>query len=268
MNLTNIRDTFASLLKDKRFTNIDREGSIKSLTGNTTIEIVGASFSIWVSDDEVSLFGKVNKDYVEREEAWYNSMSLNVNDIPGGTPAIWKAVADREGFINSNYGWCIYSPNNLLRPENAIPAESGSEGYMNQFKMVVQELRQSPASRRALMIYTRPSMWLEYNKNGRSDFMCTNAVQYVIRNGALDAIVQMRSNDAIFGFKNDYAWQHYVLNLVAKELNIPTGVIYWQVGSLHVYERHYFLVDHYEKTGEIHITKEEYAELYPDSPYR
>ena len=217
-----IRDLFRNLLAENQFTTVNREGSMTSLVGSTTIEIVGASFIA----DEDAIFGEVNWDYVRREEEWYNSMSLNVNDIPGGPPQIWKAVSDRDGFINSNYGWCIYHPDNF-----------------NQYQRALGELQQNPGSRRATMIYTRPSMWLDYDKNGRSDFMCTSTVQYLIRDGRLNAVVQMRSNDALFGFRNDRAWQQHVLEKLAGDLCIESGNLYWQVGSLHVYERHYHLVD-------------------------
>lgn len=232
LNTSHIRDHFKELLTEKQFTTVNREGSMTDLTGNTTIEIVNASFIA----DEDAIFGEVNWDYVKREEAWYESQSLNVNDIPGGTPAIWRAVADKDGFINSNYGWCIYSP------ENGLSTSRLSED-LSQYNLACAELKKNPESRRAIMIYTRPSMWLEYNKNGRSDFMCTNAVQYMIRNGKLHAIVQMRSNDAVFGYKNDRAWQQHVLEKLADDLSIEPGNLYWNAGSLHVYARHYHLVD-------------------------
>lgn len=222
LKVKDIRQKFENLLAAKTFTSLNRESSMTTLVGNSTIEILNASFVA----DEDSIFGTINHDYIKREEEWYNSMSLNVNDIPGGAPAVWKAVADKDGFINSNYGWCIYSP------------ENGS-----QYDSVVNELSKSPESRRAIMIYTRPSMWLDYNKNGRSDFMCTNAVQYLIRDGQLHAVVQMRSNDAVFGFKNDKAWQQHVLNKLANDLSVPVGKLYWNVGSLHVYARHFYLID-------------------------
>jgi len=199
------------------------EGSyVTDKTGVKMLELVSASFVA----DEPAIFGKVNQDYVDRELAWYESQSLNVNDIPGGPPAIWKQVADKDGFINSNYGWCIWSPMNG-----------------NQYDNAVAELKKNPESRRAVMIYTRPSMWNKYNLGGMSDFMCTNAVQYVVREGSVHAIVQMRSNDVVFGYKNDYAWQKHVLDLVAKDLGVPAGYILWNAGSLHVYERHFDLID-------------------------
>lgn len=190
-------------------------------SGVNMIEIVGASF---IADEE-AIFGEVNWDYVRREIEWYESESLNVNDIPGKTPAIWTQVADKDGLINSNYGWCIYSEDNW-----------------HQYDNVLAELARQETSRRAVMIYTRPAMWDDYDLNGRSDFMCTNSVQYLIRDGALHCVVQMRSNDVVFGYKNDRAWQNHVLQQLAADLEIPAGNIHWQVGSLHVYSRHFDLI--------------------------
>lgn len=198
-------------------------------TGCKMLELRSASFLA----NNPTIFGTPNQDYIKREIEWYQSQSLNVNDIPGGPPEIWKQVATKDGRINSNYGWCIFSK------------ENG-----NQFDKVKQELINNPYSRRAVMIYTRPEMWYEYNTDGMSDFMCTNAVQYMIRDNKIEAHVQMRSNDVVFGYKNDYAWQKHVLNLLVWELNSVrsplehylAGDIYWNVGSLHVYERHFNLV--------------------------
>ena len=246
LRTSHIRDHFKNLLQEKQFTTVNREGTMTNLVGNTTIEIMGASFIA----DEDSIFGDVNWDYVRREEEWYNLQSLNVNEFPAGAPAIWKAVADKDGFINSNYGAILYS---------------GWNG--NQYKNCVAELKSNPESRRATAIYNRPSIWQDYNKNGRNDFICTNAVGYLIRNNKLHSFVQMRSNDAWAGYRNDRAWQMHVLTNMANELSVDVGDIYWNVTSLHVYARNYYLVDHYSKTGQHHISKEKYLALYPNSEY-
>ena len=200
---------------------LNHENYVTDKSGVNMLEIIGASF---IANEE-TIFGPVNADYVQRELDWYKSMSLNVADIPGKTPAIWEQVADKDGFINSNYGWCIWSEENN-----------------RQYWKVWAELLEHPNSRRAVMIYTRPTMWNDYNHNGRSDFMCTNTVQYLIRNGKLDVVVQMRSNDVVFGYRNDFAWQRHVQRLMAAALGVIPGQIHWQVGSLHVYERHFDMV--------------------------
>ena len=198
------------------YNKLHNEDFVTDKTGVKTVEIMNASFIA----DEDAIIGTPNQDYIERELQWYKSMSLNVNDIPGGPPEIWKRVATTYGRINSNYGWCIYSK------------ENG-----NQYENVLDELTRNPDTRRATMIYTRPSMHYDYNRDGMSDFMCTNAVQYLIRDGKVNALVYMRSNDAVFGYKNDYAWQKYVLDSVANDLGLSVGNLYWNVSSLHVYER-------------------------------
>jgi thymidylate synthase len=181
---------------------------------------------------------KTPKKYTQLELDWYDSQDLSVKEI-GKHAKIWNDVADGQGFINSNYGYLIYSNENF-----------------NQFEHAVEELRNHPHSRRALMIYTRPSMWEEYNKDGMSDFICTNNVQYVIRNNMLHSIVQMRSNDFIFGFFNDFFWQATVQQRLLERLQISypdlqMGKMHWQAGSLHIYERHFDLlkgmVDWYTK---------------------
>lgn len=218
----------------------ERGEFVTDKTGCQMLEVLGATFLA----DEEAIFGTVNRDYVEREIEWYKSMSLNVNDIPRGPPKAWVAAADPTGRINSNYGFLVWS-------------EENGEQYLN----VLAELRKNPESRRAVMIYTRPSMWNEYNANGMSDFCCTNDVQYAIRDGKLNAIVQMRSNDIWAGYRNDFAWQKYVLDALSSDLAVSPGTIIWQVGSLHCYERNFYLIDGFSKTGKHDLTKNEVTSL-------
>jgi thymidylate synthase len=232
MNVKQIRDEFAQKLKLEHFT-VDK-------TGVKTVEIIGAQFIV----DEDKIFGELNLEYIKDEIDWYFSESLNVNDLKN-TPKIWKQVADPDGFINSNYGWCITHPDNF-----------------DQYQSCFNELVRNPDSRRAIMIYTRPAMQYDYNKNGRSDFMCTNTVQYFIRDNKLISYVSMRSNDGWAGFRNDYQWQLKIAKGMAERLSTELGDIIWNVGSLHIYERQFYLIDHYIKTGEISISKQQYNELY------
>ena len=199
-----------------------------SISGSDTIEIIGASFIA----DEPTIFGSLDEDYAAREIEWYESQSLNVNDIPGGPPKIWKAVASKDGLINSNYGYLIFSESNYLQFENCLA-----------------QLISSPGTRRATMVYTRPSIHYDYNKDGMMDFICTNTVQYLIRDNKLDVVVSMRSNDSIFGYKNDRHWQQYVQEKLCNRYNSATnksltpGLIYWQVASLHIYEKQFRYLD-------------------------
>lgn len=234
-NIKYIRDTFAVMLKQGSF--------VPDKSGMRTIEILGAQFIA----DEDTIFGIPNTSYITREIGWYMSRSLNINDIEPPIPKIWKQVATPDGRINSNYGHLVFSPSNF-----------------NQFENCVLELLKNASSRRAIMIYTRPSMWQDYNTDGMSDFICTNMVQYFIRQSPTEsetnivrlfAKVDMRSNDAWAGYRNDYAWQLFVFNNMFSNLrkhyiNLRRGAIIWNVGSLHIYERNFDLVRHYIDTSD------------------
>lgn len=185
------------------------------------IELIGTSFIA----DERSILREPNEEYIARELAWYESQSLYVDDIPGTPPAIWRDVADDTGRINSQYGYLVFG------------AANGQ-----QYHRVREELYQNPNSRRGVMIYTRPSMHTDAVAHGMNDFVCTNVVNYFIRSGALQVVVQMRSNDVVFGYPNDLAWQRHVQEMLAKDLAIEPGHIVWQAASLHVYPRHYELL--------------------------
>lgn len=221
--VSDIRNHFISELSREKFT--------KDRTGSKTIELIGASFVA----DEPAIFGIPNQEYIDYEIEWYDSMSTNVFDIYGpegknkdgvnSPPEAWLMSADEWGNINSNYGKLIFD-----------------EMYYQQYEHVVEELLDNPDSRRACMVYNRPSIWVEYNQNGKNDFICTNAVTYYIRDGYLNCVVQMRSNDVIFGYRNDYAWQQEVMKRLTQDLSVKYGQIFWQVQNLHVYERHFKLV--------------------------
>jgi thymidylate synthase len=220
LTVTDIRSIFINELANERFT-IDK-------TGAKTIEMIGASFIA----TEPSIFGTVNEEYVRKEIDWYLGLSTNINDIYGDVlesgkepPKAWQYTANDHGEINSNYGYLIYA-----------------DKYFRQYESALIELENNPDSRRATMIYQRPSIQVEFQENGKNDFICTNAVTYYIRDEKLSCVVQMRSNDVVYGYKNDYAWQQFVLNTLAQDLNVDTGDIMWQVQNLHVYEKHFDLV--------------------------
>jgi thymidylate synthase len=108
---------------------------------------------------------------------------------------------------------------------------------------VLRELRNNPNSRRAVMLYNRPSMHTDFNRDGMNDFVCTYSNTFMIRDGCLISHYLMRSNDAVFGYNNDYAWAKFVQRKLADELGVPCGDIIWTATNLHVYERHFSFIE-------------------------
>lgn len=218
-------------------------------SGDTkTIEIIDANFEI--KPGETAIFGSLN-EYANRELQWYLSESLSVDDIPGECPKIWKQCATKDDAheINSNYGFLEFNESNY-----------------SQYKHALNELIKDPNSRRACHIYTRPSIWYEYNRDGMSDYICTFATQQFLRKFdsksnkyTLIYCVSMRSNDAITGLKNDLYWARYIAGRMIYDLKAAgievedEPIIYWHANSLHLYERSFGLLENYIRD---HGTKE------------
>jgi len=226
-SVKDVREFFIAELKDEAFT-IDK-------TGQKTIEMLGANFIA----SEPAIFGTPNQEYIDAEIKWYESESTNINDIygvDGNPPAAWQYSANDNGEINSNYGHLVFGYK-----------------YFRQFHRAFDELWDNPDSRRAQMIYNRPSIWVEFDEGGKNDFICTNAQTFYIRDNILHMVSQMRSNDVVYGYKNDYAWAQYLMDKFVSNWNemaevtgehgeIEKGMLTWQVMNLHVYERHFNLV--------------------------
>ena len=212
-----IHQFFKRALRNKQF--------VTDRSGVRTLEMLGAHFEA----DRPAIIGTPNPTYIAQELAWYRTQSLNINDM-AAPPAQWRATANAAGEINSNYGWILWHPANH-----------------NQYDHVLQELQRNPDSRRACAVYNRPSIHQDWCERGKNDFICTNAVTYYIREAQLHTVVQMRSNDVVYGYKNDWAWQHSVVQQLCVDLKtrypaIRPGRMWWQVQNLHVYERHFQLI--------------------------
>lgn len=227
-------DILFPLIK-KFYNKIKKEDFVIDKTGAKMIELIAPRIELNPNQSVID-FGvkRTNLNYVEKELNWYLSKSLSIKGYVDDVK-IWNDVCTKDARknINSNYGWCIYSE------------ENG-----NQFRECLQELIKNQESRRAVMIYTRPTMWKDYNHNGMSDFICTDGVQCFIRKNKLIYIVKQRSCDFIFGFFNDFAWHCYVYNDLIQRLRDYSmnddpkfGKIIYIPFSFHVYERHFSLIE-------------------------
>ena len=154
-------------------------------------------------------------DYAEAEWQWYLSGQNNINilgELYGKIPEIWKRMADKEGYVNSNYGW------------------QWKRG--NQLDEVIDLLKTNPRTRQAaISIYDRKEGYMYDN-----DTPCTYAVQFTIIGQKLDMCVTMRSNDLWYGFCNDQYCFSKLQLLVADKLGLLVGEYYHFAHNLHLYD--------------------------------
>tara|TARA_R100001443_G_scaffold34642_1_gene48367 strand:+ start:380 stop:1036 length:657 start_codon:yes stop_codon:yes gene_type:complete len=153
-------------------------------------------------------------DYAEAEWQWYLSGDRNINalgDIYGKIPQIWYDMADKNGNVNSNYGW--------------------QWQRTDQLNHIIKLLKNNTDTRQAAISIYDAKEHIKYD----NDTPCTYAVQFTIVNNRLDMCVTMRSNDLWYGFCNDQYCFSKLQEMVSKRLDIETGVYYHFAHNMHLY---------------------------------
>ena len=203
---------------------LDNKDFIVDKTGAKLVELIGEKLEL--NPEPIIDLGvkKTNLKYAMAEVEWYDSMELKTTKIINHA-SLWGKVCSKNHQVNSNYGWLIYSNSNF-----------------SQYEHCLEELRNNNESRRAVMIYQRPSIWVDFNIDGMNDFICTDGIQCFIRNNKLIYIVKQRSCDFFYGFFNDFYWHCTVYKRLIKDLSFNNdnhGQILYFPFSLHVYEKHF-----------------------------
>lgn len=110
-----------------------------------------------------------------------------------------------------------------------------------QISRVVRELEKDQASRRAVASLWNPMSDLEKDWK---DVPCNNWLHFFVRDGSLNLHVATRSNDLIWGWSgiNQFEWS-VLQELLAGRLRLSVGPATYSVSSLHVYERHFPMLD-------------------------
>ena len=206
-------------------------GKYRSPRGLKTLEIQDA-FLILNNpiDNVVTLKSRnLNHDYLKAEMAWYLSGDLNIDEISKSS-RFWNRIANNDGRVNSNYGFLA-----LKERFNGI----------TQFEWCVKRLQQDKDSRQAIINYNQPRHKYEGNK----DFVCTISQAFNINNGFVNSTTLMRSNDLIYGLSYDLPWFAGLQKDIADKLNLPIGKYQHYAASLHVYEKHFKMLEEIAKDG-------------------
>lgn len=107
---------------------------------------------------------------------------------------------------------------------------------VDQLRYVVDQLRQDPLTRRAVITLWDPDV----DTSPGLDIPCNNWLAFSIRKGALNLEVGIRSNDLIWGWSgiNAFEWS-FLQEIVASLTNSTIGTLSFTISSLHIYRRHW-----------------------------
>jgi thymidylate synthase len=114
----------------------------------------------------------------------------------------WGDLADKDGNINSNYGYYVF--------HQKIPQFQNK----TQYEWVIQNLVKNWDSRKALININQT----EHKEMQTKDFPCTIGMQFFIRQNKLCNVVSSRSTDIFTGLPYDIGFFSVLTELVYKDL--------------------------------------------------
>lgn len=201
------------------------EGTIISPRGSLCKELKYVQFEITdLSQDFPSR--NFNLDYAKREFQWYLTADKFNLDICKYAK-LWIKIIQNDNSINSNYGQYWFRNNG--------------------FKWVTECLTIDPDSRQAYI----PMLGAQHMFPSNKDVVCTKGIQFSITDDMLDMHVAMRSSDAVYGMATDLLTFKWLQEMVACDLNVDVGRLIFSADSLHIYEKHFDLVETVVNTPEV-----------------
>lgn len=185
---------------------------------------------------------KISLPFAFGELLWYLNGKNDLETMEYYSRMMGK-FSDDGKTLNSAYGYRMFGDHPQI-------------GF-NQWKEVVERLREDRDSRQAIIHLHTP------NNKPTKDEVCTLSLQFLIREDRLDMVVNMRSNDIVWGFTYDVFNFTTFQELMANELQVEVGTYYHNAASMHIYEKDYYLLESLNYFGYTNLdTFEEFTEEF------
>lgn len=195
---------------------IDKHGILSQPRGYQVKELINANICIknprnrYIYDSD----RKMSYAYAFGELCWYMNGDNSLDTIRYYSK-FYDKITDDGKTVNSAYGYRIFGKHPQI-------------GF-DQWKRCVDLLKKDKDTRQAIIHIHTP------NNKPTKDEVCTLTLQFLIRNGKLNMIVNMRSNDVVYGFTYDVFCFTAMQELMAEELGVKLGCYYHNAASLHIY---------------------------------
>lgn len=175
---------------------------------------------------------KLSASYAAAEFIWYVAGKTDPELILAYAPQ-YKRFLDVDGtgkvYAHGQYG--------------ARWSSTQGNGF-TQIANVIRILSKKPDSRQAILTCWDRDTDLEHcEREDRKDIPCTLSMQFLIREGKLNCVCTMRSNDIWLGLPYDVFAFTCLQIIIASALKVGVGWYQHHAGSLHVYSRNYTDLD-------------------------
>ena len=191
-------------------------------TGTGTMSIFGHQMRFDMSEGFPLLTTKkLHLKSIIYELLWFLKGETNVKYLQEHGVRIWNEWADENGELGPVYGhqW------------RSWPDYNG--GYIDQIKNVVNQIKNSPDSRRMIV-----SAWNVADIDSMHLPPCHCLFQFYVANGKLSLQLYQRSADTFLGVPFNIASYALLLQMMAQVCNLEPGEFIHTTGDTHVYLNH------------------------------
>lgn len=236
-----IDDLMREILKelcDKPFDVIPTKGACSEIFG-VMLELTNPRARLSRTETRGKTFSALG------ELLWYLSRSNTLEYISYFIPR-YKTYSDDGETIYGGYG----------------PRLFNMRGEYNQFESTIKLLKSKPNTRQAVIqLFDVEDLLIKHK-----DIPCTCTLQFLLRDGKLNMITSMRSNDAYLGLPHDIFCFTMLQEIVARSIGVEIGVYKHVVASLHLYEKNHKDAIQYLKEG-VQSTKFPMPEMPNEDPW-
>jgi len=204
------------------------QGNGNSSTRGDSREFLGVTLRLLNPRARLSLSEDRGKPFSALGELlWYLSKENKLSFIRRYIP-MYKKESEADGTVYGGYGPRLFS----MRGNN-------------QVSNIINLLRESPGSRRAVIQLFNA----EDISSRRKEVPCTTTMQFFQRDRRLHMATTLRSNDAYLGLPHDIFCFTMLQEMIARSLGVEIGEYYQFVGSMHIYNQDLESCQAYVKEG-------------------
>lgn len=209
---------YLSLMQHVRDTGV-RKGD---RTGTGTLSVFGHQMRFNLSEGfPLVTTKKLHLRSIIHELLWFLSGDSNIKYLKDNGVSIWDAWAGEDGDLGPVYGvqW------------RSWPTPSGEN--VDQISQVVQQIRETPDSRRIIV-----SAWNVSEIENMALPPCHCLFQFYVADGKLSCQLYQRSCDIFLGVPFNIASYALLTHMIAQQTDLGVGDFVWTGGDCHLYSNH------------------------------
>jgi thymidylate synthase len=239
-------------------------GEVIESRGGKTREIVPVLIQI-ADPCQAIVYGRpINPAFAISETIWNLCGGTRLDFVKFFNSRIDQFMENVNGVAQSAYGYRLGAQPSIFTDNAEFLGQASDKRRIDQVHYAYLALKEDQSSRQIIQQFWYSEIDMPAPTPKKS-VPCVIARQYLIRDEKLDYFEIMRSNDLIFGMPHDIINATIHQQILAGWLGVEVGTYTHYATSLHVYERHWSLLDTVELAQQpIPVNQSDLRESYDD----